>query len=625
MNMGIIAYQLQAYDEAAVRLEAAAAVFAAIGSRHWLASTQNELGLVYRDQGRWDEALACFARYIEQRRAEGAQDQIGRGLNNQGEVLLFQGRLASARAALQGALDKMTTRVYRIDTYLHLGLAYQAAGQLAPAESAFRDALALAQEIGRREILPHVHYRLGDALRRQGKDDAALAEFSAAAEIIEATRAPLRDEALKITLLGRWQQIYEMLVLHCLALGRPADAFDWAERARARAFAEGMAGGAMITAGAETVRAALPDGSALLCYFTTGVLQRDIPLVRAIAADNPLREHLLTPARTLLFVLTPATLTVHHCPLDPNLLTTVSPRGADPDRFLVPAVQQRLKTALLAEAGDGASRLWLIPHGPLHHVPFGAFLGGDEKALPVYAPSATLLQHSLSTRPPAGATGCLALGYRGEGDGRVLQYAEIEAESVAALAGGTAWVGPAAEGVDWRETAAGARRLHFACHGWFNYEHPLDSYLEIGAGERLTAQEVMAGWRLTAELVTLSACETGVSRILRGDEPMGLVRAFLVAGARSVLVSLWPVEDLATLLLMSRFYRELEAAGGTEVAVALHKAQRWLRALTVGGARRWLASLPQASELNLPVALRDENYPFAHPRHWAAFVLVGTG
>jgi CHAT domain-containing protein/tetratricopeptide (TPR) repeat protein len=656
LNMGILAYDLQNYDQAEVCLRQAAAIFEEIGSSQWLAATHNELGLVYRDQGHWPEALAYFEKMVAQRRAEGAQDRVGRGLNNIGEVLLFQGRLEEACAALEEALEKMTTRVYRVDTHLNLGLAYQATGNLAQAQSAFQEAMDLALVIGRRDILPHVHYRLGDVWHRLGDGAASLDQFQAGAELIEAMRAPLHDEELKISLLGRWQQVYEALVLHCLAHGREAEAFEWAERARARAFAEALLAKqppskspeegdereAQLSqppvAAVDEVQAGLPANGTMLCYFTTGVLDRDAPLLKAIHSDNPLREHLLTPARTLLFVVTRQRLAVYECPLDPNLFATASPRRYDPLRFLAPTVRQRLYAALVGIAHEalGARQLYVIPHGPLHYVPFGALLYQPEEPSSqarepdvTYAPSATLLvRHGLVPAPhlpPDRA--CLAVGYNGVRNGRVLRYTEPEANMVAHLTGGRVWVGPQPKKDRLRGMAAHQRWLHIACHGWFNHDQPLESYLETGLGERLTALEVIQDWRLQAELVVLSACQTGVSRILRGDEPMGLIRAFLSAGARAVLVSRWAVEDLPTFLLMYCFYSELQDETDLGLSAALHLAQRWLRRLTVAEARELLDSLPAEGEgahapdrlANLPLDTR----PFTHPRHWAAFTLVG--
>jgi CHAT domain-containing protein len=110
----------------------------------------------------------------------------------------------------------------------------------------------------------------------------------------------------------------------------------------------------------------------------------------------------------------------------------------------------------------------------------------------------------------------------------------------------------------------------------------------------LQAWEVFEWMRLDAELVTLSACETGLGRDGDGEGLIGLTRAFQYAGARSVLASLWSVSDHTTAELMERFYTLLRA--GRPKDLALQEAQRAL--LHAGGAA-------------------------AHPVHWAAFTLSG--
>src|SRR5206468_1711861 len=108
---------------------------------------------------------------------------------------------------------------------------------------------------------------------------------------------------------------------------------------------------------------------------------------------------------------------------------------------------------------------------------------------------------------------------------------------------------------------------------------------------------------------------SGVSQVLRGDEPMGLVRAFLYAGAQSVLVTLWQVEDTSARLLMERFYRALLAGGMTaDPASALHQAQRELRELT----RAELGAVLDGWSSN------TSEHPFADPVYWAAYIVVGA-
>ena len=111
--------------------------------------------------------------------------------------------------------------------------------------------------------------------------------------------------------------------------------------------------------------------------------------------------------------------------------------------------------------------------------------------------------------------------------------------------------------------------LHLACHGQFRPDSPLFSSLRLGDGW-MTVRDAYT-LDVGAGLVTLSACETGVSAIAPGDELIGLVRGFFYAGAPSLLLSLWTVDDEATAELMTDFYTHLRA--GSRPAAALRAAQ----------------------------------------------------
>jgi CHAT domain-containing protein len=105
-----------------------------------------------------------------------------------------------------------------------------------------------------------------------------------------------------------------------------------------------------------------------------------------------------------------------------------------------------------------------------------------------------------------------------------------------------------------KKNAGNFNFIHFATHGSYNYDQPLYSYLLFPASDeddgRLNVYEVF-GLNLKASLVTLSACETGLGNLSRGDEIVGLSRAFLFAGSSSVIVSLWAVADYPTSILMA--------------------------------------------------------------------------
>lgn len=626
-NLGILAYQLQQYDEGERDLNQARQCFEDVGSAQWAAAAQSGLGLIYRDRGQWAEAMACFEAVVARRRADGAKDSLGRILVNISETYLMQGRVAEAAAAAQEALAHLETKLYAMNAHLALGLARQVGGDLGAAQGKFEAALTLAQAIGRQDMIAEAHLRLGEAMRRSGDDGGALAQFRAGTAVIESTRAPLHDEGVKISLLGRWQQVYEALLLHCLAMGRTAEAFAWAERARARAFVEAVGGVPESEIGMDNLPD-VPPGTAVLSYFTTGVLDRELPWLQQLPADSPVRDHLLPPARTILFCLTAEGLTAHICPLDPNDLTWHSPRLEDRRRFLDAAVCRALYDALLPTAlVAGRRRLLIAPHGPLHEVPFAALLDGEGRPLtnpdgPLLSliPSVTFWQRHRGRRRDVPPELCLALGY--EGVQRDLRHTEAEARFIAAVTGGEAWVGAQPKTAVLAAAGARYRWLHVACHGRFDPDSPLDSFLETGAGERLTARQVLA-WRLPVALVTLSACQTGVSQVQRGDEPMGLVRAFLTAGAGAVLVSQWAVADWPTFLLMRRFYQALMA--GAEPAAALQTAQCWLQSVTAVALQTLAPQLPgDADEAAHWLAGMGETVrPFAHPRYWAAFVVMG--
>jgi CHAT domain-containing protein/tetratricopeptide (TPR) repeat protein len=187
----------------------------------------------------------------------------------------------------------------------------------------------------------------------------------------------------------------------------------------------------------------------------------------------------------------------------------------------------------------------------------------------------------------------------------------------------------------------GYRYLHLATHGLADAEHPMESFLALARNDatdplnhfsapapgRLTAGEILGRWRLDADLVVLSACSSGLGRYERGEGYIGFAQALFLAGARSLVVSQWEVDDEATTLLMVRFYTNLlgkrpglKAPLGK--AAALAEAKQWLRNLSEKEAGAARASLPRGKVVTRTRAVVGPK-PYAHPYYWAAFVLVG--
>jgi CHAT domain-containing protein len=249
--------------------------------------------------------------------------------------------------------------------------------------------------------------------------------------------------------------------------------------------------------------------------------------------------------------------------------------------------------APLADTLRDARRLLLVAPGPLSGLPFAALNDGH----------VTLAeQHELAWMPSAvNAAASLTQGCGRPVPGRVLvlgessrlPHAATEARAVArAFSGAELRLDAQATVHTMTTEAAGADLLHLACHAQFRGDSPSFSALQLHDGA-LTAEQVET-LSLQARVVVLSACETAgreSGHALGGDEWVGLVRAFLLAGASCVVASHWPVDDRVTASFMSVFYRLL--AAGDAPAAALRGAQLELR--------------------------REHPHPF----HWAAFALCG--
>ncbi len=153
---------------------------------------------------------------------------------------------------------------------------------------------------------------------------------------------------------------------------------------------------------------------------------------------------------------------------------------------------------------------------------------------------------------------------------------------------------------------------------------PLDRLVFDGV---LTAGEVMNTWKLDADLVTLSACQSGLGRQSGGEGFVGFSQAFFLAGARSLVLSLWEVDDRATALLMMRFYENwLGKRRGLDRpmsrAEALREAKNWLRGLTGDQVAGELAQIARG-EPRAKVGQPLEGHPFDHPHYWSVFILMG--
>jgi CHAT domain-containing protein/tetratricopeptide (TPR) repeat protein len=343
---------------------------------------------------------------------------------------------------------------------------------------------------------------------------------------------------------------------------------------------------------------------------------RDV--ARRLGADQALVEYLVSDSGSLAFVVTRDTVRIADLGVTRRELGrliefvrgTLEPReaGSDP---LWRGPLRRLHQHLIAPLEEkgflaGKARLVLVPHAELHYLPFAALIQGGtggflvERYELAVTPSASVWL-ALGDRPARAGRGVLAMAPRPDR----LPASRREVAGIPALGGDVRVLSGGAASEDaFRREASSRRVLHLATYGVLNKPNPLFSFVELAAGGahdgRLEVHEVF-GLDLAADLVVLSACQTGLGSgaladVPAGDDWVGLTRAFLHAGAARVVATLWPVEDQATARLMERFYQEL--ARGTEPARALAQGQRAL--------------------------LADRT--MANPFYWAGFVAVeGSG
>ncbi|MES2715166.1 MAG: CHAT domain-containing protein [Pseudomonadota bacterium] len=564
----------------------------------------------------------------------------------QGAAALDSARRAAAALADSGILG------WQLEAEATAAAAAAALGQADAARNGFRQVLAQAEAQGLRAVALACHRGLGALAAAQGETGLARRHLQQALALIDDARVALQGDAFRTAIGADAEQLHDQLVTLALAVGdAPAQLLALLEQGRARALALGMHDSAATPADpaldnlrqrlqwareqqrlaladgehgalqaqasrisaleealleahrrAQLAAAAQPGGDALPAGFSAAALQAALPADTALVAFHRLGQRLLAcvvRADGVHQVLSDCSGLDER--LDGLRFQIDGQRHASQGlqahaAQLLARVQAHLQAlhalvwAGVAPLVQGVARLALVPHRSLHYLPFAALHDGQcwlaERHEISLAPSATLWLAGRA-RPLPPLRRALALGHGGPGLPQV--PAELRAVAAAFGDGGRVVEGAAATRQALRAGLPGMDVLHLACHGQFRADSPSFSSLTLADGELtlLDAQQLP----VAGKLVALSACETGLSRVAPGDELLGLVRGFLLAGAPTVLASLWMVDDQSTARLMQAFYQRL--AAGERPAAALRAAQM---ALAASG---------------------------AHPFHWAAFALHG--
>ena len=598
-------------------------------------------------------------------------------LNNEANVFRDHGDLAGALARYERAMA-LVERAHagRTRPVLHknIGQVLARLGRVREAEPLLVTAMHEADAAGLARFRWQARLELA---RLYERSDPAKAErfFREALRTLEDAHAGLLLDNFRAGALGSSiarYDVYDAYIDFLMARGRGRDAFEVAERGRARVFLETLASSreelasaapawfrdeerailARISASQERLRDAAVDAAA------RGALSAGIDRDEQALTDLQLRLGVERPALASLrfphlwtidelqrrVIRDDETMVVYFLGATRSTCWAIGRHALQildlPPRATIEAAV-RAFTDALRRPGSGradASALWpllgldrlrlptshltIVPHGVLHYLPFEALAAPDGRALVErhvvsYAESASSAAYLRAPAPPAAADGpsLVAVGdpvaraapaaVRGVDPREIgalkrLPHAGEELRRIARI------VGPpvvllrrehATEGA-LAEAVRGARIVHFATHALIDEDHPERSALALSprppAEDGILQMREIYRLTLTADLVTLSACDTALGRDVAGEGIIGMARAFYAAGARAVLASLWDVDDAATADFMAWFYEGIER--GEPIDAALAGAKR--RAIASGGR-------------------------MADPYYWAAFVVSG--
>ncbi len=491
------------------------------------------------------------------------------------------------------------------------------------------------------EIYWPILYDRGRISQKEGNRDQARDYYKQSIGVVESQRATIHTEANKIGFVGNKQEVYHQMVDCLLTDKRDSEGFEYVERAKSRALVDLLASKRdFASRGDETIDASVQEMAHIESEtqgFNVAALKpqereqkktrgieikqqirnKDPELYSLVAVSTPSAAEIqsgIGDGETLLeyyyfkdslyaFIVTNQT--VKSVKLDGNHLaedirqlrkSLENPQSreyaiwsAKLYQRLIQPVEQDIKTR----------NIMIVPHGILHYLPFSVLNNGKNYLIEThdisYLPSASVLQF-LRKKGKAQKTGtALILGNPDLNDPRYdLKYAEQEALTVAGkFPKPTVLLRKDASKEAFRKLGNRYEVIHLASHGTFESDSPLDSGLLLAKKEGddgfLRVSDLYS-MRLNADLVTLSACETGLGKINSGDDIVGLSRGFLYAGSSSIVASLWKVDDLATSDLMADFYSNLK-----------HKDKREaLRAAQLSGLAK-----------------------YQHPFYWASFQLTG--
>lgn len=632
-----------------------------IGYSRGVTDNLSAMGELESRHGHASQAIALYDQTLQRAHGAGQRDIEATVLVLLAGALSDNGRIDEALRDSQQAVEIAHANgatLTEAEAQYSWAQALQKTDRMQDALEHYRTAESVVHQAGALDLEWRVAFGRGRVLEALGHDQDAVDAYKNAIQLIESVRAQISEERFRSGYLQDKSEVYVRLVRLLIKMSRLNEAFVYSEQLRAQSYRELLehAPGTGSDVRGIELRARIRRLEHELSERKHSDPVRgsgEEPLSAELREVEREYQNLLDDVRAHrpsyaavngLAVLSPQQLQVQLAPnaaileyvvgedgiselvvrRDGVWATTVSVRVADVqakvelmrdlvahsqgDDWARPAASLRhLLIAPAEQAGQlrGIERLFLVPNGVLHYLPFAALPHSTatgrrflvQEYTISYLPAAVALQHSAGAGPTAGLLAMAPLPVQ-------LKYTRQEVQDVGGYfsSGRVVLVGHSATKQALAKLAGDFRFIHLATHGYFNKLNPLLSGLELGPDSnsdgRLEVYEIL-GMNLRADLVTLSACETALAsgyfnEVPAGDEFVGLTRAFLSAGSASVMATLWEVNDHSTVALMDGFYRGLRSGDRAE---ALARAQR--RMLRAGS-------------------------PWRHPFYWAPFVLVDT-
>ncbi|NER80437.1 MAG: CHAT domain-containing protein [Leptolyngbya sp. SIO1D8] len=614
-----------------------------LGNDWGTASTLTNIGNVQATQQNYGEALNAYQQALQIAQNVGDREVEAATLNNVGEIYAERGQYDEALAVWQRSLQisEDIGSPHRAAPLSNMGLVLRRLGKYDQALEAYQQALQLTrdvQDLGGEGIILN---NMAAVYVFAEQFSLAEATLTTAVKVMDVLRTRASSDVSKVALLETQQNTFQLFQKVLIAQDNYGLALEVAEQGRARAFATLLE---QQLAADDTVENGPPDLEAIRAF----ALQQQINLVEYSIVDFIDDES--DPVLYIWFVSPDGTITFQQESLAnidlPRLVTaTREAMGLGGDRTApIPTYTEEYLAQLQAETDqkltqfhnlliepisdllptDPNQPIVFIPQGELFLVPFPALkdASGDyliEKHTILTAPSIQVLQLTydlVETRHGTSLQGHNAVivgnptmptvTFLSE-DGNFqdvrlnpLFGAQQEAEAISDFLKMPALIGNDATEATVKQRLANADLIHLATHGLLEYGDPRETgsrdtpgaiALAPGNGEDglLTSAEILQ-MDLQADLVVLSACDTGRGRIT-GDGVIGLSRSFIAAGVPSVIVSLWAVPDAPTAELMTEFYAQLDQ--GQNKAQALRQA----------------------------MLIMMQDHP--DPKDWAAFTLIG--